>query len=73
MEENSTFLTPDYWSLQSSTGAVAPVLVAQGQETASNANEVTLVFAFPAEATDLNVVAAPQAEAARFPLVLPAS
>lgn len=73
VEENSTFLTPDYWSLQSSTGAVAPVLVAQGQETASNANEVTLVFAFPAEATDLNVVAAPQAEAARFPLVLPAS
>ncbi|MDH4349478.1 MAG: hypothetical protein OEW17_11775 [Gemmatimonadota bacterium] len=71
VKEDSTFLTPDFWSLQSSAGAVAPVLVAKGQETASNANEVTLVFAFPAEATDLNVVAAPQAEVARFPLVLP--
>jgi len=71
VQEDSTFLTPDYWSLQSSAGAVAPVLVAKGEETASNANEVTLVFAFPAEATDLNVVAAPHAEAARFPLVLP--
>ena len=54
-------------------GDVAPVLVAKGQETALNANEVTLVFAFPADATDLSVVAAPQAEAAQFPLVLPAS
>jgi hypothetical protein len=73
VSEDSRFLTPDYWSLESSAGTVAPVLVARSPEApATNADEVTLVFAFPADAQNLNVVAAPDAEAVRFPLVLPA-
>jgi hypothetical protein len=69
----SSFLTPGFWSLDTSAGSMTPVLVAKGQAVAANADEITLVFAFPADAQNLTLVAARQADAARFPLVLPAA
>jgi hypothetical protein len=73
ISQDSTFLTAGYWSLDTSAGPVAPVLVAKGRPAAANADEVTLVFAFPADAQHLSLVAAPGAEAARFQIALPAA
>ncbi len=71
--DESTFLTPGYWALEASTGTVAPVLVARGAEAAANADEVTLVFTFPADAQNLSLVAGPgQPQAVSFSVVVPA-
>lgn len=66
------YLTAPWWTLDTSVGPVPPLLVApQPDGVGDNPNEVTLVFAYPADAVDLVVVADPTGEAARIPIVLP--
>lgn len=72
INDDSTFLTPAYWALESSAGSSQAVLAARGAPAASNADEVTLVFDFPADAQNLKLVAAAgRPEATGFALVLP--
>lgn len=54
----SGFLSTAYWALRSSAGDTPAVLVAQGSTFGDNANELTLLFVFPADAHQLSVVAA---------------
>ena len=70
--DTSAYLDTGYWALQADGVAVAPLIVTRSSQPADNADEVTLLFAFPAGSDDLALVAgAGNADAATFTLVAP--
>jgi hypothetical protein len=70
--DSSSYLQTSYWALDADGTPVAPLVVTRTSQPASNADEVTLLFAFPAEAEDLVLVAgAGGPDAATFALVTP--
>lgn len=70
--DNSGYLDVSYWALQVDGVAIEPLVVTRTSQPASNADEVTLLFAFPAGPQDLSLVAGVgYADAASFSLVTP--
>jgi hypothetical protein len=56
--DDAAYLQNGYWSLEVDGELVPAILVARSAETATNTDEVTLLFAFAAEAEELTVVGA---------------
>jgi hypothetical protein len=74
-DDTSRFLDTDYWAVQTGDGPIAPILATRTDQPASNADQVTLLFSFPADAAadPLELVASANSddESASFPIVLP--
>ncbi len=71
-DDGAAYLDNGYWALEVDGERVLAILVARSGETASNTDEVTLLFAFPAEPDDLTVVGAAGADdEISFSVVLP--
>ena len=71
-DDDAAYLDSGYWELQVDGERVPAILVARSGETASNTDEVTLLFAFPADPGELAVVgAAGTAGEISFSVVLP--
>jgi hypothetical protein len=71
--ETSGFLDTGYWSIEADGEAVSPILATRTDQPASNADQIMLLFDFPADAvTDLKLVASANSdEAETFPIVVP--
>ena len=70
--DTSGYLDTAYWALLADGEAVAPLLVTRTSQPATNADEVTLLFAFPTGADELALVAAVgNPDAATFVVVTP--
>lgn len=54
--DDSTFLDTSYWGFSTDEGAVPAIMVARAAQPASNADQVTLLFAFPETADDFDLV-----------------
>ncbi|MEL7156696.1 MAG: hypothetical protein AAFN30_08865 [Actinomycetota bacterium] len=50
--DDATYLDTSYWGLASDAGVASAIMVARTSQPASNADEVTLLFAFPDDAED---------------------
>lgn len=70
----SGFLDTGFWSMTADDEAVGPIAVTRTTQFDSNADEITLLFAFPADATAFALEAGVGSpESSSFPLVVPAS
>jgi len=70
--ETSGFLDVGFWSMSADDAEVAPILVTRTAQVDGNADEVTLLFAFPAYATSFELDAGAGSPSPRsFALVLP--
>lgn len=71
-DDDAGYLQNGYWSLEVDGERVPAILVARSGATASNTDEVTLLFAFPAEPDDITVIgAAGTSDEITFSVVLP--
>ncbi len=72
--DSSGYLDSSYWALQADGAVIAPLIVTRTSQPASNADEVTLLFAFPVDADNLALQAGlGGSEQASFALVAPGS
>ncbi|MCP4228200.1 MAG: hypothetical protein GY773_33035 [Actinomycetia bacterium] len=72
--ESSGYLDTSFWALQADGASLAPLVVSRTAQPASNADEVTLLFAFSVDAEGLALQAGLGGpEPASFALVAPAS
>ncbi|MEM9134133.1 MAG: hypothetical protein AAF962_11065 [Actinomycetota bacterium] len=55
--EESTFLDTSYWGFSTDGGIEPAIMVARNAQPATNADEVTLLFAFPEEAGEFDLLA----------------
>ncbi|MEM8924951.1 MAG: hypothetical protein AAGD35_15710 [Actinomycetota bacterium] len=70
--ETSGFLGTDFWSLDTDIEETKAIMVARTSQPASNADEVTLLFAFDDDASSFALTAgAGTSESASFTLVVP--
>jgi len=72
--ELASYLEPSYWGLEADGELEASIMVARRFDPEASEDEVTLLFAFSADAEELTLVAAPGTpDAAIFRLVIPAA
>lgn len=70
--ETSRFLDTDFWSMTADDVLVAPIVVTRTSQPATNADEITLLFAFPEEVLALALEAGVGGNrSATFALVIP--
>jgi hypothetical protein len=73
-DDTSGFLDTGYWAIQAGGEASEPILVTRADQPAPNADQLTLLFAFPADAVDqLKLVASANSLAggATFAMAVP--
>ena len=71
--EGAGYLDESYWAVVTDDGSFTPILVAPTARPATNADEVTLLFAFPEGSKEFQLVAGADSDtdSAKFSIVLP--